>query len=215
MKTHLLSALAALGLSVAITSCVPFDPAYDGGYGGGYSTTTNYYSSPGYNYNDDDFYYYDGGAYPSYYGRPYGTYSVGYSYYRGRNVCPICHHSPCNGHSGRSSSWRSSNYHRDYDHDHDDHRSYSSYSHSSGSSHSNGSSHGSSSNKSSGQTLYRHLSADNNPGAPQGLHTKEWYTSHGYGASRLKPANDDNHKSSSSSHHSSSKKDDDNHHKKH
>ena len=114
MKTNLLTLIAALGVTLSFTSCVPFDPAFDGGGygGGGYSSGPAYSSGPSYYggggpsyYNDNDFYYHDGRANPSYYGRPYGSYTTGYSYYRGSSVCPICHHSPCSGHSGRSSGW--------------------------------------------------------------------------------------------------------------
>jgi len=212
MKTLILRLFPLALVCLGLNSCVG---PIDGPYGGGYSSgSAPYYGSsyssgyaPSY-YSDDDFYYYDGGARP-YYGGGYASYSVGYSYYRGSSICPICHHRPCSGHHGRPSSFRVA--HNDHDHDRDDHRSSSS-SHSSSSFFRPGSS--SSSHYSSGPTLFQHKSADNNRGAPQGAHTKDWYQDRGYSTSRLTPVTG----SASSSHHSSSsnhKKDDDDKHHKH
>lgn len=208
MKTFLCR-LLPLGLVVlALNSCVgPVPGTYGGGYGGGgYAPAPSYgsgysdYDAP--DYRDEDFYYYEGGPRPYYLGG-YSSVYVGYSYYRGRGLCPVCHHSPCHGHSGRPSSFHVA--HRDYD----SHHYTSSSSHSSGPFYRPSSS--SSSHSSSGPTLYRHLSSDNNRGAPQGEHTKEWFQEHGYSTSRLTPANG----SSNSKSHSSSKKDDDDKHHRH
>ena len=198
MKTFLCRVLP-LGLALlALNSCVgpmPMDGQYSSGpsYGPSYASD---YDTP--YYNDSDFYYYEGGPRPYYMGG-YTSVIVGNSYYRGRGSCPICHHSPCYGHNGRASSFRSS--HHDYGHD--DHR-YVSSSHSSGPFYRSSSP----SPSSGGHTLYRHESAGNNRGAPQGEHSKDWYKDHGYSTSRLVPV-----QSSSSSHSSSGKKkDDDDHH---
>lgn len=56
-------------------------------------------------YNDDDFYYFDGRAYPNNDYLGHVSYTVGYSYYHGSSICPICHHNPCSGHGGHSSEW--------------------------------------------------------------------------------------------------------------
>lgn len=197
MKTSTsISSLAACVAVFALSSCVvPMDDypgggysgggySGGGGYGGGYGTTRSYYSSP--SYAENDFYYYDGGAYPSYYNRGYGSYSAGYSYYRGSSVCPICHHSPCSGHSGHSNTWSHTSSNNFAHHDNDDHHSSSS--------HSNGS------------VLYQHTNADRNPGAPQGAHTKEWFTSHGYSPARLEKTDDHGHSTKKNDHDDDDKK---------
>ena len=209
MKTFLCR-LLPLGLVVlALNSCVgPMPGPYGGGYGGGgYAPAPSYgpsyasdYDAP--DYRDDDFYYYEGGPRPYYLGG-YSSVYVGYSYYHGGGLCPVCHHSPCHGHSGRPSSFHVA--HRS----NDNHHYTSSSVRPSSSPFFRGSS--SSSHTSSSPTLYRHLSADNNRGAPQGEHSKDWYKDHGYSTSRLVPANGPS-SSHSSSHHSSSKKDDDDKH---
>lgn len=193
MKTNLLVlAAAAVGIAFSLTGCVPFDPAFDGGYVGTetvrtYSSGPSYYSSPSY-YSDTDFYYYDGGAYPSYYNRSYGTYTTGYSYYRGRSVCPICHHSPCSGHNGHYNSWRSSGSYSRSNYDHDDHNHHSS----SGSSHS------------SGPILYQR--ARGAPGESQGVHSKDWFLSRGYSPRQLEKSDDHGHSTKKNDHDSDDKK---------
>lgn len=119
--------------------------------------TTEYggrYYDPGYDSND--FYYYNGGPYPNYYNRGYGGYVAGYSYYRGSNVCPICHHNPCSGHRGHESSSHAEH------HDHNDYQSNNHWN----------------SNHSSDSTQYERASGA--PGKADGIHSKEWFLSRGY-----------------------------------
>ena len=199
MKTSTpISLIAASIAAIALTSCVmPMDEYPSGGFssgGGGYSSggyssyspTPSYYSSP--TYVDNDFYYYDGGSYPSYYRPSYGSYTAGYSYYRGSSSCPICHRSPCGGHSGRSNSWRSPSSSSHHDH-HDDHRYVSPTPSRSIFSRSNDhDDHRSSSSNS--KTEYRYSgSVQGGRDKPQGEHSKDWYKARGYDLSKLKKAN--------------------------
>jgi len=184
---------------LTLSSCMmPLDDyppgGYSGGYSSGYSAPRPVYSSSSSVFYDNDFSYYDGG-YAPYWTQPRGYYSVGYSYYRGGGVCPICRHNPCSGHHGRPSSYSSySNSHRDYDNHSHSYYSQPSYVHHDNDNHS--SSHS--------QPLYIH---NGGGGGAQGAHTKEWFEQRGYAPSRLQRV-DDNH---SSSH----KKDDDDDKKKH
>ncbi len=203
MKTSTpISLIAASIAAIALTSCVmPMDEYPAGGFssgGGGYSSPS-YYSSP--TYVENDFYYYDGGSYPSYYRPSYGSYTAGYSYYRGSSVCPICHRNPCGGHSGRSNTWRSSSSYSHYDRDHDDHRyvapspSHSFFGRSNDHDHDD--------HHSSSPPLYMH---NGGGGGAQGAHPKEWFTSRGYAPSRLEKTDNGGHSTKKNDHDDDDKK---------
>ncbi len=182
MSPSLARLAAGLG-AIVLSSCVVPTSEYSGYSSPGYYGSSYYGSGYGGGYGYDDFYYYGGGAYPSYYNRGYGGYTAGYSYYRGSSRCPICHHSPCSGHKGHSSSWKHSSggSSSHYDHNKYDHRS---------------SSRGSSS-QSSNTTLYERSSGS--PGKSQGTHSKEWFLSRGYSPQHIEKADDNKRDSGRSS----------------
>lgn len=155
-------ALAALFLA----SCVAYDDPYYGGYSGGYSSSY-YQSTPSYGSS-----YYSRPSYgSSYYNRPY--YGGGYSSY----TCSRCRRNPC-------SCSRGSHYGHSH-HDHDHYRRSSSSSSRSSSSSSNRSPSGQLKND-KGNLLYRYSGGGR--GAPEGNHTKDWYSERGYDLKKLKPS---------------------------
>jgi hypothetical protein len=160
MKISLLRFIFGLLAVFTLASCVALDDPYYGGYGSGYSGySSSYYQSS-----------------PSHYDRP--VYGGGYynrPYYGGSGyACSRCRRNPCACSHGQSH----------YGHDHDYRRSSSSSS-SSRSSSSNRSASGQLKNE-KGNLLYRYSGGGR--GAPEGNHTKDWYSERGYDLKKLKPS---------------------------